>query len=119
MKIKEMVEYLVDELEWKANNDGYGLLNLEKVDAALHLRVLDMASKKAKTYICDDMYTDDEIIQLKNKYYVDLSIKMRNLIANRVSEMMETLGFDCYEGDFFPCNGYFKSLAQEQIAFIK
>ena len=40
-------------------------------------------------------------------------------ILNAIINIMKVVGYDCYDGEFFPCCGNFKSLPDCCIAFVK
>lgn len=56
----------------------------------------------------DDRY--DEIVEKKG---------YEKTIYNNIIKYFNDVGYDCYEGDFFPGEGRFISLHSDQIAFIK
>lgn len=120
MKIKTIVEGFVDNMidDMNYHNDNYCIFNTDQIDECIDDDVLEMAKNKADkvSYLEDFPEDRDEVVE---DFFVDLSIQFSNKIYVKIIEMMKNLGYDCYEGDFFPCNGYFKSLAPEQIAFIK
>lgn len=72
-------------------------------------------------YIDEEDEDEKESYLDENKFdrFIELTTDLRSEMYNNIVKHFESLGFDCYEGGFFPCNGQFKNLNDGEIAFIK
>lgn len=120
MKIKTIVEGIIDNMMEQMQDYGrnWCLLNVEQVEMSIYDNVEIMAENKARKNWEVEAYPQS-FERIKSEIFTVLEARFTCKILIDVKDMMEGLGYQIYTGDFFPCNGYFKSLAAEQIAFIK
>lgn len=120
MKIKTIVEAEVDRMMEQMSDYGrnWCLLNVEQVEMSINEDIEIMAENKAKKNWEVEAYPQS-FERIKSEIFTVLEARFICKILICIKNMMEDLGYQIYTGDFFPCNGYFKSLAPEQIAFIK
>ena len=97
------LEHIEGSIEYNYSEENYCLFNTEIIDAAIEDTEL-FAELKEKNI---------------DEYYKESSIVYR-IILDRIEEQMELKGYEMWEEDIFPCcEGCFKSLAPEQVAFVK
>lgn len=120
MKIKTIVESFVDNMMEQMHDydRNWCLLNVEQIEMSINDDVEIMAENKTQKNWEVEAYPES-FERIKSDIFTVLEAKFICKILVSVKDMMEGLGYQIYTGDFFPCNGYFKSLAPEQIAFIK
>ena len=116
MNIKMIAENFVDNMLEGMNYSGenYCIFSLDTLDYAIEEDLKELAWRRAEKIETSDRF-EDEYYEI----YAELNIIFTRKIMALVEGAMTKLGFDIYEGEFFPCNGYFKSLQSDQVAFIK
>lgn len=106
----------------------YYIFNTEQVEYA----VSDMVDKEAtkltnsevKENIELDIYLSEEEMKkdredIYQRYYNERLSLYSVVLLKRIEKLAKEEGLEIYDGDFFPCNGNFKSLSAEQIAFVR
>ena len=51
--------------------------------------------------------------------FLELTTDLRSNMYDYIINYYKDLNYDCYEGEFFPLDGYFKNLNYNQVAFVK
>lgn len=71
-------------------------------------------------------YKENKSYYIFNTEVIENSLEAEGIDNITVSEVLNTivnnmklLGYDFYDGEFFPCNGNFKSLPACCVAFVK
>lgn len=88
--------------------------------------------EELNTQIEDHLKNDIDYIELnsekeKEEYieenrfhtFLELTTDLRSNMYDYIINYYKDLNYDCYEGEFFPLDGYFKNLNYNQIAFVK
>lgn len=115
--IEGCIEGLEQVMECK-NNFNYVKFNLEVIEEAIDSDLMEMANKKAVgNWMVKEGITDVETV--KQLAYDGLCSKFVSYIGNKIINIMSNKGYDCYQGEFFPAEGSFKSLGYREIAFVK
>lgn len=118
-EIESYVNGFIDEIEDEIcyKEKQYHIFNTEQVSCSLEVDVYP----EAETYVENLGYNEDD-----NKYDEVLEEKTNELfskyekeIINGILKYFEEKGFKIYDGEFFPCEGNFKSLSAEEIAIVK
>ena len=123
--VRTIVDYNLDIADYKEHGPQCIVVDLQDhIDKCLFD---EMEYEVEQSLIKDSEYKQLETEEEKEAYiennkserFFNMTYDLSNDIFNMVMDEFEKLGFDCYDGRFFPYEGGFKNLNDGQVAFIK
>lgn len=113
--VNRFIDEIEDEIYYKEKQ--YHIFNTEQVSYSLEVDVYS----EVETYVENLGYNedDDKYDEMLEEKTNELFSKYEKEIINGILKYFEGKGFKIYDGEFFPCEGNFKSLSAEQIAIVK
>ena len=123
--VKTIVDYNLDIADYKEGGMECIVINLqEDIERMLFDEMeYEVEQNLTKDVEYKKLETEDEkeeyIENNKMERFLDITYDLVDNIFNEVMSEFEKIGYDCYDGRFYPHNGGFKNLIDGQVAFIK
>ena len=131
LKEKTKIDMLTNIIDFYSDTKDSELIETKYFVVNLIDDIENILLEELNTQVEDYLKNDIDYIELnsekeKEEYieenrfhtFLELTTDLRSNMYDYIINYYKDLNYDCYEGEFFPLDGYFKNLNYNQIAFV-